>query len=96
MKANKLIAILKQRNITLYGLNELMKKKGYPSVNCNSLKHIILGKKQITCTIGKRSSIPSLLQRICETLEIKSSDIIEYQKNKFALLLYLIKFAVIN
>lgn len=78
MKANKLNKILEERNITPYGLIVLMKEKGFPSVNLKQLNYILKGTKQINCTLGKRSQFPSLLQRICETLNVKAGEIIEY------------------
>ena len=78
MKATKLNKVLKERNITPYGLIVLMRQKGYPSVNSKQLGMILNGTKQITCTFGKREHFPSLLQRICDTLGVSAGDIIEY------------------
>jgi len=78
MKAIKLNVILQERKITPYGLIVLMKERGYPSVNLKQLNQILNGTKQINCTLGKRKNFPSLLQRICETLNVSAGDIIEY------------------
>jgi len=78
MKAKKLNKILEDRNISPYGLTVMMKQKGYPSVNAKQLHQILNGTKQINCTFGKRDFLPSLLQRICDTLGVSAGEIIEY------------------
>jgi len=78
MKAIKLKKLLSERGISNYELIRMMVNKGFPSVNLHTLNLILEGKKAITCTIGNRFAVPCLLQRICVTLQVSSSDILEY------------------
>lgn len=78
MKANKLSKILMERNISIYMLSEMLNKNRGKKVNLKHLREIIEGKKFITATLGKRPILPSLLQSLCEVLNVKAGDIIDY------------------
>ncbi len=73
----KLEKILDERGLTSYALNTLMVAKGYPPANNKTLRMICEGKKALQCTLTKKA-YPLLLERICNCLDIKAKDIIEY------------------
>ncbi len=74
----KLDKIMSERNITVGGLNRILIEKKLPTIDPTAFGKYRYGKTGLSASLKSNPKYPSVLERICIALSIKSSELLDY------------------